>query len=108
MLNANLTGSYQIAVVLIPKQEFIDWVNILTEKGLFSKESLESSVYLFPELKTVGEIEEAIKAGLWVTLFDNELLDWTDEAILLPKTKSYQMFCEWLEVKMCTNVFQVA
>ena len=75
MLKANITGSYQIAAVLTPKKEFIDWLNFLTEKGLFSKESLEPSVYLFPELKTVEEIEEAINSSLWLKLFDNELLD---------------------------------
>ena len=102
-------GLYQNAVILIPKQAFVDWVNILSdEEDLFTVNKMESSVYLLSNHRTEEEVGETLKL-IYLKLFDIELEAWINEEdnVLLPRDKTYKVFLEWFEVKICMNVFQV-
>lgn len=106
MIHPNIKPAYNVAIILSAKQPFIDWINILSEERMFSLESVEPNVYLLPESVSVDQAEEVLKT-IYLDLLRTELIAWTEEEVLQPRDKTYKLFCEWFDAKICTTVLNV-
>jgi hypothetical protein len=107
MEKPGLDYSPRMALVLVPKQLYIEWLNALTIKELFSEESHEPSVYLLPEhYKSEDQVEDDMQ-NIYLSVFKNELDQFADDAISQPRDKPYEMFCEWFDVKIVLHVWEL-
>src|ERR1035437_487775 len=106
MKDSEIKGSYHIAVVLIPKQPFIDWAMNLRDNRIDTFGDKEPSVYLFPDYKAINEVEDALP-NIFDKLFFNELRDWSDNELLFPKSRTYEMFNDWFQADVTLNVYRI-
>ena len=97
-------------IILRPKQPFVDWVNSwTTEDGTvtFEEACTETDGILIPEFES--EAEGMAYVRLHATeLFEHTLHEWCDEPSLWPIQRDYKVFCEWIEVRLHSMVFDAA
>ncbi len=110
----NVTDQY--AIILTHKQPFADWLNFISddlaehienvEDKVFTIDKMLPSVYMFDELVESDEIEIDLP-HIAVRLFERELDNWTNDLMLRPREKTYELFCEWFDVKISMLVWNV-
>lgn len=90
------------AVVLGPKQPYLEWARRDDEEGLaedvFETLRSEPSVYLLPGWEDPEE-ERLVLEEFWPALFEAMLGAWVADERLWPKGRSMEMFREWFEVR---------
>jgi hypothetical protein len=106
MKDSEIKGSWHIAVILTPKQPFIDWQTNMLQEGIETLAGTEPSVYMFPDYNSIVEVEQAL-AKIFDKMFYNELRDCTDNELLFPKSRTYRKFNEWFQAVVTLNVFRV-
>ncbi len=102
------------ALVVRPKQPYVDWVNGLDseisglEQALTLEQHLrEGRVYLIGEQQQLDNVSELV-SGHWQTLFENELGGWDEFADHWPKPLSQGQFENWFEVQPQLMVFDLS
>lgn len=87
------------ALIVRPKQPYIDWAAGLDDSGLVPDAGDEQTVYLIPGYTDEDEAWEIIEE-VYETVFESELYDWhTDEADW-PQGRDFEMFQEWFEIEL--------
>ena len=97
------------AILLIPKQPYVEWANSLDDDGPrfeISEANDELTVFLGPELDTVEEIE-AFVTKHFDYFFDYWLEGWCTEPSLWPRRRTRRMFHEWFEIRIHTMIEDV-
>ena len=89
------------AVVLIPREPFLDWVRaLLREEGEtdWDDEEIveEPNVYLLPDSESREDSVEDL-ADLAEDLFEIELLGWTDLVDRWPEKRDWEAFQDWFD-----------
>ena len=90
------------AVLLRPKQPFLDWMKQGDEQGLAAE--VYADAYEDPEIYLVPEFEDAasrdrVLARCWPRLFERMLAAWSVEESTWPPNRSLQMFQQWFEIQ---------
>ena len=83
------------AIVVIPKQSFIDWLHFVQE---------ESTVYLIP----VVEDRESLGRFLGKhckAIFEEQLDAWITDDTLWPPDRSFELFSRWFAVSFHSMVY---
>lgn len=101
------------ALVVRPRQPFVDWVGTLDSEHSGLDEPLtlaqhreEGRVYLVAERELVdlkGALEEH-----YLELFENELAAWDELALCWPESLSLVLFLDWFEVEPLLLAFDLA
>ena len=89
------------AIVLRPKQPFIDWINECDPDGrpvTLEEVSDDNTVYLISEDRD-DNVERAMR-GYWREIFEEELFGWYTDESLWPKRLTYTMFRKWFDVEV--------
>jgi hypothetical protein len=97
------------AVVIKPKQPFVDWLNsIHGEKSDYTLEKMpkEHTTYLIPEFFGPNESLAYIKKT-YSEIFGLELFAWYTPEELWPKKRNWEMFQEWFSVEINSEVFDL-
>ena len=88
------------AIILRPKQPFIDWINENDPDGrpvTLEEVADDNAVYLISEDRD-DNVERALRR-CWGEIFEEEFFGWyTDEAVW-PKRLTYAMFQKWFDIK---------
>jgi len=95
------------AVIIRPKQPFVDWANHIADEGhqLSIKDfSIECSVILLPEYDSDEDAGSILK-DLYNDIFELELSSWITDESVWPKSRTYEMFLEWFTVEFHSMVF---
>lgn len=99
-------------VVLKPKQQFLDWVNLSLATSSETVLDLASiridcNSYLIPE---VSEIEDGVAYvdEFFESLFQLELASWTEDQTLWPQELTLKMFWEWFDVEISPTLIDIA
>ena len=98
------------AVVIKPKQPFVDWLNSIPDES--SDNTIESisednSTFLVPEFFGPDESLEYIKKQ-YSQIFEWELFGWyTDEELWPQGKRSWKMFQEWFDVEINSEVIDM-
>ncbi len=102
--NANFEDGYidRHAVVLIPKQPFIDWINEIYPDENITLNSKESNVYLVNN--SFKDMETLLKRN-YKMFFIMELEDWSTNKKDWPKKQTYKMFQQWFSVSTSYLVY---
>ena len=95
------------AVVVRPKQPFLDWAKLDDETGIaasvFQDMHDDATVFLLPEYEDDDE-QQAVLREAWPTLFEAMLDGWLRDPDAWPKGRTFEMFLDWFEVKMMSVV----
>jgi hypothetical protein len=100
---------YRCAVIVKPKQPFLNWLNKVELSIRTSLEELQRDchMYLVPNFEEVDVIETAIEKYLrlnYSDIFINELTAWYTDNRKFPKF-SYALFIKWFDISMNTMIF---
>jgi hypothetical protein len=96
------------AVVLKPKQPFLDWLNSLPGDDKYTLNELraEPTVILLPEFEDTEDEIRYLKK-ICSDLFSRQLYSWhTDESDWIEK-KDWNTFQEWFDFELCCEVFDM-
>jgi len=87
------------AVILRPKQPYLDWGAGLDHSRLVPDVGAEKTVYLIPSYES-DEEGWAILAEGYESIFEAELFGWHTDEAAWPQGRSLQMFKEWFHVEL--------
>jgi hypothetical protein len=79
------------------KQPFLNWIAKVDEP-FKETGSDDYTIYLIPEVEGEAELEDVILDN-WLTIFEEELVHWTQNRKLWPQDISYEMFKEWVSIE---------
>jgi hypothetical protein len=92
---------------VVPKQPFLDWVEKTFFPGKLQQHLLEeNTMYLVDQLEDKKAVERWLKKN-YGQVFTNELSEWTDDQDDWPKNRTYKMFLDWFDVKICSMIYDL-
>jgi hypothetical protein len=97
-------------IVLKPKKLFLDWVNFTDEEGIgltLDEISRDCTAYLTPEIEDDNELREFLEHN-YDSLFELELVGWSQDEGQWPATRDFPTFLEWFDVEFHSMVLDVA
>ncbi|MGS2764436.1 hypothetical protein [Sinomicrobium sp. M5D2P9] len=90
------------AIVLKPKQPFLDWVNSFISEDKVEKIK-ESNIYLVDD--TIDDLEKWLEKN-FDKLFRMELDEWYSKKYW-PKNRTYKMFRQWFQADVTTMIYDL-
>ena len=97
------------AVVIKPKQPFIDWINSIPDENIdFTLEqiSADNITFLVPGHDDPRDSRAYIKK-IYSDIFEFELFGWITTEELWPKNRTWKMFQEWFDIEINSEVFDL-
>jgi len=93
------------AVVLKPRQPFVDWINSLPgdDKGTLARLREEGTILLVPEFQDRKEGILYLKK-ICPDLFAHQLWAWYTDDTAWPKPRDWTVFQEWFDIEICSEV----
>jgi hypothetical protein len=98
------------AVVVIPKQPFLDWLHrVDSSSGKLTLTDLgdDPSIYLLPECDVKDELEECFKV-VCVEIFEDQLDGWYRAQDRWPEDRSLEIFQLWFDYRLHSVLFDLA
>jgi hypothetical protein len=86
------------AVIVRPRQPFLDWAAKLDDSGLLPNPNDEQTVYLIPEYDDDIDALQILSEGYDV-IFQAELEGWHTRQSDWPKSRTFAMFREWFDIE---------
>ena len=97
------------AVVIKPKQPFIDWINSIPDENIdFTLEQIlaDNITFLIPPYDNPDESLACVKK-IYDQIFEFELYGWYTDEELWPGNRTWKKFQEWFEVEINSEVFDL-
>ena len=97
------------AVVIKPKQPFIDWLNSIPDEDIdFTLEQVseDNITFLISEYDDPRDSRAYIKK-IYSDIFEFELFGWIVTEELWPKKRTWEMFQEWFSIEINSEVFDL-
>ncbi len=86
------------AVVIIPKQPFLDWVNAVDDVGTVTADDMQGMIYLVPDYEDPADADKVLKK-VCNDIFCRELEGWHTDAEAWPQDRSFKVFKQWFDVQ---------
>jgi len=96
------------AIVIKPKQPFVDWVNSTPGDDEYTLQELTSDnlIFLMPDYDDYEQIQKYLKK-IYHQIFEWELFGWYTDENLWPTNRNWKMFNEWFSYEICSEVFDL-
>jgi hypothetical protein len=97
------------AVVIKPKQPFVDWLNSIPDEDIdFTLERIseDNITFLIPQYDNPEDSKNYIRKR-FKNIFEWELFGWIVTEELWPKNRTWEMFQEWFSVEINSEVFDL-
>ncbi len=95
------------ALVVRPKQPYIDWANSFDDGGpKYDPDLHQAKVFLIDEAADTRDIKKVVRR-LWPAIFEEELNSWMRDPDVWPQRRTLKVFVEWFEVEVCELVFDL-
>jgi len=91
------------AVLVRPRQPFVDWAGQLDDRNLLPDPEGERTVYLVPDCKDDIEAWRILEEG-YADIFENELFAWHTIEADWPKKRTFEMFRAWFEIEISSII----
>lgn len=91
------------ALIVRPKQPYVDWAKGLDDSGMDPSEIGERTVYLLPEYDDDIEGLALLSKG-YEHIFEAELEGWHLIEDDWPANRTFAMFCEWFDIELHSMV----
>ena len=98
------------AVIVTPKQPFLDWLHSIDPSSRDLKMTdlrSDLSVYLFPECKDDHELRRHLKVAS-EEIFEQELESWDRVKETWPRDRSFGAFQRWFDYSIHRMIFDLA
>jgi hypothetical protein len=92
------------ALVLRPKQAFVDWLQSIEPMDDISNHLKEGDVYLLPDYEEVEEMEEWLSEN-FDSIFSDQLNNWYTAEEIWPQERTFEMFKDWFEYTLHTMIW---
>jgi len=86
------------AVVVTPKQPFLDWLNSVEADSSLTLADLDKTLYLVPDYKDPEDAEKILKR-VYGDIFCRELEGWYRDEDLWPQDRSFRLFKLWFDLE---------
>ena len=88
------------AVVVRPKQPFVDWLKSVEELDLpdMTLDQLEKTLYLVPDYEDPEDAEKVLKK-VCDEIFCRELAGWYTDEETWPHDRSLKVFKQWFDIE---------
>lgn len=97
------------AIVVIPKQPFLEWLNYADEEGddldLAAVQN-DPAVYLLPVVKSDEELGRFLQENC-ADIFEHQLEDWIVDDTLWPVDRGFEVFSRWFAVSFHSTIVDV-
>ena len=87
------------ALLIRPKQPFLDWAGGLDDSGILPEVDGEQTVYLIPSFEMEDEAWEMVEE-IYPMIFENELSGWHTDESAWPKDRDFAMFQQWFSIEL--------
>ena len=87
------------ALVVRPRQPFLDWAARLDDSGLVPNVEGEQTVYLIPQFEDDNDAERVLER-VFAEVFERELCGWHSDEDAWPKKRSLALFRKWFTVEL--------
>ena len=87
------------ALIVRPKQPYLDWAATLDDAGLVPDVTGEQTVYLIPGFEDDDEAERILKE-VYAKIFERELDGWHTDEAAWPQNRTLAMFKKWFHVEL--------
>ena len=87
------------ALIVRPKQPFLDWAASLDDSGLVPDVAGEHTVYLIPEFES-DEDGRLVLKHVYVEIFERELDGWHTDPSAWPQKRDFKTFQEWFSIDL--------
>ena len=91
------------ALIVRPRQPFLDWAAQLDDSQVIPSVEDEQSVYLVPSFEDDEELEAVLK-NVYREIFESELFGWHTDKTAWPKKRSLATFKQWFQIEWHTIV----
>lgn len=88
------------AIILIPKQPFLDWLNAVDPSSIevsLSDLAEEPDVFLVPECESDAEFDRTLRK-FFPTIFETLLEGWWTDRGTWPKNRTFARYGSWFEI----------
>ena len=97
-VNRNVPMLNRSAVVIIPKQPFLDWVNSVDDVGTVTADDMQKMIYLVPDYEDPADADKVLKK-VCDEIFCRELEGWHTDEEAWPQDRSFKVFKQWFDVQ---------
>ncbi len=87
------------ALIVRPRQPYLDWAAGLDDSGLVPDPSDEQTVYLIPSIDGDQDAQQ-ILTKVYAEVFERELDGWHTDETAWPKNRTLRMFKEWFQIEV--------
>jgi hypothetical protein len=87
------------ALIVRPKQPYLDWAANLDESGLVPNPADEQTVYLVPSFDDDEEAERILRK-VYAEVFERELFGWHTDEKAWPKNRTLALFKTWFQFEL--------
>ena len=87
------------ALIVRPRQPYLDWAASLDDSGLVPDMAGEHTVYLAPGFEDDDEAAKVLRT-VYAEIFERELNAWHTDEGDWPPNRTFAMFKQWFEVEM--------
>ena len=94
------------ALIVRPKQPFLDWAAGLDDSGLVPDVTGEQTVYLVPEFESDEERLRVLKR-VYAEIFERELDGWHTDPSAWPQKRDFKTFQAWFSIELHSVVEDV-
>jgi hypothetical protein len=96
------------AVIVIPKQPFLDWLHggDPTSVTITLEDVSQPTIYLVPDCEEEQKLITHLRSYS-TKIFEAELEAWDREQSRWPVDRSFKAFCQWFEYRTHTLVFDL-
>jgi hypothetical protein len=91
------------ALVVKPKQPFIDWLASIESENKNVEEDLEGDVYLLPDFEEISQMKIWLKKN-YDAIFSDQLNNWYTDEACWPQHRTFSMFAGWFEYSLHTMI----
>ena len=97
-VNRNVPMLNRSAVVIIPKQPFLDWVNAVDDLGGVTADDMQGMIYLVPDYEDPADADKVLKK-VCNDIFCRELEGWHTDEEAWPQDRSFKVFKQWFDIQ---------
>ncbi len=99
------------SILVKAKQPYVDWANSMDDDGprtTLDEARSNSTMYLVHEHDDGDDLHELIEEWYWEAIFELELVSWMRDTSTWPANRSADMFYEWFDVELVTELVDLA
>ena len=97
-MDRNVPMLNRSAVVIIPKQPFLDWVNAVDDLGTVTADDMQKMLYLVPDYEDPADADKVLKK-VCNDIFSRELEGWHTDEEAWPQDRSFKVFKQWFDIQ---------